>query len=77
MTYDALEIDRIKHYMFNGTSKITVFEMLDKVGKDVGKSTKWILMGNLKKHGVKINTNSKVISIKDQKMLMDFLINKN
>ncbi|MCP3900227.1 MAG: FAD-dependent oxidoreductase, partial [Desulfobacteraceae bacterium] len=65
MTYDALELDRIKHYMFNGSSNVTVFEMLDKAGKDVGKSTKWILMNNLKRHGVQINTSAKVISIKD------------
>ncbi|MCP3942664.1 MAG: FAD-dependent oxidoreductase [Desulfobacteraceae bacterium] len=65
MTYDALEMERIKHYMFNGASRVTVFEMLEKAGQDVGKSTKWILMNNLKRHGVKINTSSKVASIQD------------
>ncbi|MCP3876616.1 MAG: FAD-dependent oxidoreductase [Desulfobacteraceae bacterium] len=65
VTYDALELERLKHYMFNGTSKVTVFEMLPKAGQDVGKSTKWILMNNLKRYGVQIKTNSKVLSIKD------------
>ncbi len=65
VTYDALELERLKHYMFNGTSKVTVFEMLPKAGQDVGKSTKWILMSNLKRYGVQIKTDSKVVSIKD------------
>ncbi len=64
MTYEALDQDRLRQYMFRGTSRVTVFEMLDKAGQDVGKSTKWILMGNLRRHGVKIRTKSKVVSIK-------------
>ncbi|NOX33181.1 MAG: FAD-dependent oxidoreductase, partial [Deltaproteobacteria bacterium] len=65
VTYDALELERLKHYMFNGSSKVTVFEMLPRAGQDVGKSTKWILMNNLKRYGVQIKTSAKVISIKD------------
>jgi 2,4-dienoyl-CoA reductase-like NADH-dependent reductase (Old Yellow Enzyme family) len=65
VTYDAMELERLKQYMFNGSSKVTVFEMLEKVGQDVGKSTRWILMNNLKKYGVKIKTGSKVLGIKD------------
>ena len=65
ITYEALEMDRIKHYMFNGASRVTVFEMLEKAGQDVGKSTKWILMNNLDRYGVKINTSSRVVSIKE------------
>jgi 2,4-dienoyl-CoA reductase (NADPH2) len=66
MTYDALETERIKHYMFNGTSRVTVFEMLEKAGQDVGKSTKWILMSNLKRYGVDIKTSARVLSIRDK-----------
>ncbi len=65
ITYDALEMERIRQYMFKGSSRVTVFEMLEKAGQDVGKSTKWILMNNLARYGVVINTGSKVVSIKD------------
>lgn len=65
ITYQALGMDRIKHYMFNGASNVTVFEMLEKAGQDVGKSTRWILMNNLKRYGVTIKTGSRVMSIKD------------
>jgi 2,4-dienoyl-CoA reductase-like NADH-dependent reductase (Old Yellow Enzyme family) len=64
ITYEALEMERIRHYMFKGASTVTVFEMLEKAGQDVGKSTRWILMNNLARYGVKILTRSKVVSIK-------------
>jgi 2,4-dienoyl-CoA reductase (NADPH2) len=65
LTYEALEMERIRHYMFKGASTVTVFEMLEKAGQDVGKSTRWILMNNLARYGVKILTRSKVVSIKE------------
>ncbi|MCG8633634.1 MAG: NAD(P)/FAD-dependent oxidoreductase [Desulfobacterales bacterium] len=65
VTYDALDQDRLHQYMFKGTSEVTVFEMLEKAGQDVGKSTRWILMGNLERHGVEIRTSAKVMSVKN------------
>lgn len=62
-TYEAETVDRLREIMFTGTSRVTVFEMLPKAGGDVGKSTKWILFDNLKRYGVNIITNAKVISI--------------
>ncbi len=63
-TYEAESIERLRELMFQGASRVTVFEMLPKAGKDVGKSTKWILTDNLKRYGVKVNTGTKVISIR-------------
>jgi 2,4-dienoyl-CoA reductase (NADPH2) len=62
-TYEAESVERLRELMFQGSSRVTVFEMLPKAGKDVGKSTKWILNDNLKRYGVKVNTNTKVINI--------------
>ena len=64
LTHDAIPYDRINDLLFKGLSKVTVFEMLPKVGRDVGKSTRWILMDNLKRYGVSILTQAKVLSIK-------------
>jgi len=61
--YEAETSDRLREIMFKGSSRVTVFEMLPKAGMDVGKSTKWVLFDNLKKYGVKIITNAKVVSI--------------
>ncbi len=63
LTYDTTEYEKLRELMFKGTSTVTVFEMLPKAGKDVGKSTKWILMGNLNRYGVTIKTGAKVLSV--------------
>ncbi len=63
--YNAEPVERLKELIFKGTSKLTVFEMLPKAGKDVGKSTKWILFSNLRRYGVRIHTSTKVVSIKN------------
>lgn len=46
-----------------GSHRVTVLEMLPKVGKDIGKSTKWIVLGNLKRFGIKVRTKVTVNSI--------------
>jgi 2,4-dienoyl-CoA reductase (NADPH2) len=68
---NAVPPERLKELMFTGMSRVTVFEMLPKVGQDVGKSTKWILMGNLKKYGVKVVTSAVVTSVSGGKVIYE------
>ena len=63
--YKAESDERLHELMKKGNKEVTVFEMMPKVGKGVGKSTKWILLGNLDEMGVKFVTEAKVVSIKD------------
>jgi len=63
--YEAEPPERLKELMFAGTSQVTIFEMLPKPGKDHGKSTKWVLLGKLKRYGVDIITDATVQSIKN------------
>jgi len=63
LAYEAESVERLRELMFKGSSNATVFEMLPKAGKDVGKSTKWVLMSDLQRFGVRIKTNAKVVSI--------------
>ncbi|MFH1155755.1 MAG: FAD-dependent oxidoreductase [Pseudomonadota bacterium] len=63
-SYEAESQDRLREMMFNGSCKVTVFEMLDSVGKDVGKSTRWVLMDNLRRYGVEIITQARITSVK-------------
>jgi len=46
-----------------GTREITLIEMMDKVGKDIGKSTKWGMMQDLGRYNVNIMAQSKVVAI--------------
>ncbi|MFZ5569972.1 MAG: FAD-dependent oxidoreductase [Thermodesulfobacteriota bacterium] len=62
-SYDAVPPERLRELMVQGSSRVTVFEMLPKAGKDVGRSTKWVLFDNLKKFGVAIITNARVAAV--------------
>ncbi len=46
-----------------GTKQITLIEMFEKVGKDIGKSTKWGMMQDLSRYHVQTMTQSKVVEI--------------
>lgn len=65
-TYEAVDTGRLRELMFEGRSKITLFEMQDKAGKDTGKSTKWVLLGKLERHGVTIQTGNRVFSVENR-----------
>jgi len=63
--YDAISVERLKELMFSGTSSVTIFEMLPKAGKDVGRSTRWVLFDNLKRYGITVLTETKVVSVEN------------
>ncbi len=46
-----------------GSKKITLIEMMDRVGKDIGKSTKWGMMQDLGRFGVQTITSGRVTKI--------------
>lgn len=64
-TYEAIGIERLRELLFRGSSKVTVFEMLPRIGQDIGKSTRWIVFDNLKRYGVTVKTSTRVTSIRD------------
>ncbi len=63
--YEAVNPERLRELMFRGSSKVTVFEMLPRIGQDVGKSTRWILFDNLKRFKVSVKTGATVTSIRN------------
>jgi len=66
MFYDAEPVDRLKELITKGTSAVTIIEMLPSIGKDVGRSTKWIMKVGLEKFGVNVITSAKVTEITDK-----------
>jgi len=63
LKYKAENLEKLSELITKGTKKVTVFEQMPKVGKGVGRSTKWILLGDLEKHQVKIIPEAKVLSV--------------
>ncbi|MBF0102836.1 MAG: FAD-dependent oxidoreductase [Desulfobacterales bacterium] len=62
-SYDAEPHDRLQELMFRGSCRVTVFELTPKAGKDIGRSTRWIIMQKLARYGVEIITQAKVTTI--------------
>jgi 2,4-dienoyl-CoA reductase (NADPH2) len=62
--YEAESVERLRELVTKGTKDITLFEMMPKVGRGVGKSTKWVLMGNIEKLSINVITGAKVLSVK-------------
>jgi 2,4-dienoyl-CoA reductase (NADPH2) len=63
--YQAETVERLRELCTRGTKKITVFEMLPKAAKDVGRSTRWVLMGSVTRYGITLITGAKVTSLKN------------
>jgi len=62
-TYRAASEERLRELIFNGSSRVTVFEMLPRAGGDVGRSTRWVLFERLKQYGVTIETGARVTEL--------------
>ena len=49
-----------------GTKDIVLLEMIDKIGKDIGKSTRWGMLQELSRFGVKTSIETKALEITDK-----------
>lgn len=66
MHYFAI-LDAEKAWAITGTQrKVHVVELLDKIGTNFGKSTRWIMLQDLERHGVEVITGAKVARIEQQ-----------
>lgn len=46
-----------------GTKKIVVIEMIEKMGKDIGKTTRWGILQDLSRKGIETKANAKALEI--------------
>ncbi|MCP3926047.1 MAG: FAD-dependent oxidoreductase [Desulfobacterales bacterium] len=54
-----------------GSKNVTVIEMIDKIGKDIGKSTRWSMLQDLSRFGIDARTNTKAVEIKDGSLVIE------
>jgi len=47
----------------HGTKEVELFEMVDRIGSDIGRSTRWVMLQDLQRHGVKTHVGAKVVEI--------------
>jgi len=61
----------LRELCVKGTKEVTLIEMLDAIGKDIGKSTRWTMMRYMKIFGVKYYTRTKALKITKQGIEVD------
>ena len=54
-----------------GTKEIVVLEMVDKVGKDIGRSTRWGMLQDAARAGIEMRTAAKALEITDSSVKID------
>jgi 2,4-dienoyl-CoA reductase (NADPH2) len=57
--------DTIEELLNRGDKEVFVVEMMKKVGQDIGNSTRWTVMAELRRLGVKIITGAKAVGVND------------
>ena len=63
---NAVGLETALYLADKGNKNIIVVEMMKKVGRDIGSSTRWTVMGELKRLGVKIISSARVVAISEK-----------
>ena len=69
--YQAESQETLCGMLNSGSRNITIVEMLDKAGKDIGKTTRWIMMDRLRKLGIRIYTSTCLEEIKKDRVVVN------
>ncbi len=66
MTSNAESMETIFELLNRGSKEVTVIEMIRKAGKDIGLSTRWTIMAELRRLGVTIMTGTTAVAITEE-----------
>jgi 2,4-dienoyl-CoA reductase (NADPH2) len=58
--------DALKGMLNRGSRDVTVVEMMKRPGQDIGRSTRWTVMAELRRLGVSIRRNTRVVGIRPE-----------
>jgi len=62
----AEPVEDIIYMATHGTKTITIIEMIDKVGKDIGKSTRWGMLQDISRRNIDIKVGTRALEITDK-----------
>lgn len=68
---NAEDVEVIKRLALQGTKNVTLVEMLPKIGRDIGKSNRWVFLQDLANYGIKQITESTVKEINDEGVVIE------
>ncbi len=68
MMHEAETPETLRQLILRGNKKVTVIEMLRRVGQDVGQSTRWVLLKEVQMRGIEVITEATMKDIKPGKI---------
>jgi 2,4-dienoyl-CoA reductase (NADPH2) len=71
MLNQAETVEKLKELLTKGSHSVTLIEMLDKLGPDMGVATRWVLLQELATLGVKQLVKAKVLKIKKDEVVYE------
>jgi 2,4-dienoyl-CoA reductase (NADPH2) len=71
MANQAETFETLNSLLFRGIKKVTVVEMLNRLGQDLGRSTRWTIMQDLWRLSVKTMTHTRAKEITDGGVIVD------
>jgi 2,4-dienoyl-CoA reductase (NADPH2) len=69
--HGAEKSEKLKTLGICNGRRITVIDMVDRIGANVGPSTRWVLMQSLKKHEVQLRTGTRLVEIGDDAVVVE------
>ncbi len=73
---EAEDLETIQKLIMRGPKQITIVEMLDKMGKDIGITTRWTILQDLKRHKVQMVTKATVKEIRPDSVIYSLSTDK-
>ncbi len=67
----AEKIEKLHDLCVKGSRSVVILEMLDKIGPDLGVATKWVLLQDLSRFGVRTITKAKVCELKPGEVIYE------
>ncbi len=71
MFNQAENLETLKFLLYRGLKRVTVVEMLKKLGQDIGTSTRWTIIQDLSRLGVRTMTNTRAKEVTDQGLMVE------
>jgi 2,4-dienoyl-CoA reductase (NADPH2) len=71
MTSGAESAETVTALLNKGFKEVTVVEMTRKVGKDIGLTTRWTIMAELRRLGVKVLAGTKALAVKSDGLVVE------
>jgi len=63
--------DTLRSLILHGTSEIAVVEMLPKIGRDIGPSTRWSILQDMSRRGIRTYKVAKAVEIRAEGVLIE------